>query len=233
MKKERALTIPSATVSRLVTYLRILEELELAGEPRTSSSDLAERAQVTAFQVRKDLAYFGRFGKRGMGYSVALLKREIIDALGLNLHWPVIVVGMGRLGHAIANFPVAAEYQFEYVGLFDVDPQVVGTSVGNLPILHMSQLPSFVHERGVKMAFLTVPPERAQATAEKLVQAGITSILNFAPIVLRPPLDEDEKDVGKTKTWHNVTVENVDFLAGMKRLAYYTHDPKSPAVEEV
>ncbi|ADY26330.1 Redox-sensing transcriptional repressor rex [Deinococcus proteolyticus MRP] len=227
------MTIPSATVSRLVTYLRILEELELSEVRHTSSGDLAERAQVTAFQVRKDLTYVGRHGTRGKGYTVAVLKREIIRVLGLNQRWKVVIVGMGRLGHAIANFPVAAEYQFEYAGLFDVDPNVVGTSVGGLPIRHMSGLPKFVSEQGVDMAFLTVPPERAQAAAEQLVQAGIYSILNFAPIVLRPPAPQDEKEISKTREHHNVTVENVDFLAGMKRLAYYTRRPSGPEAEDI
>lgn len=226
------MTIPSATVSRLVTYLRILEELELDEVKHANSGDLAERAQVTAFQVRKDLTYVGRCGTRGKGYPVAVLKREIIRVLGLNQRWKVVIVGMGRLGHAIANFPVAAEYQFEYTGLFDVDPRVVGTAVGGLPIRHMSQLPEFVQEQGVDMAFLTVPPERAQAAAETLVEAGIHSILNFAPTILRAP-QPDEKEISKTKEHYTVTVENVDFLAGMKRLAYYTRKPDAPAKEDV
>ena len=121
--------IPTAAVSRLVTYLRILEDLERAQTLTTSSGALAGRAQVSAFQVRKDLAYFGRFGTRGMGYTVSVLKRELTRVLGLNRSWNVVIVGMGRLGQAIAHYPGASEYQFGYVGLFDVKADLIGQHV--------------------------------------------------------------------------------------------------------
>ncbi|MFC6591461.1 redox-sensing transcriptional repressor Rex [Deinococcus lacus] len=219
------MTIPSATISRLVTYLRILEQLETEEVARTNSHDLAERAQVNAFQVRKDLAYFGRFGTRGMGYTVPVLKRELMRVLGLTQRWRVIIVGMGRLGQAIANYPVGSDYQFEYVGLFDVNPALIGQRHQGLTIQPMDELHEFMKTHQVDMGFLAVPPEKAQAAAQALAEAGVRGILNFAPTVLQPRLIATENGDEISEEWHNVTIENVDFLAGMKRLAFYLLNP--------
>lgn len=217
--------IPTAAISRLVTYLRILEHLEEQDISRTSSSDLAERAGVTAFQVRKDLAYFGRFGTRGMGYTVPILKRELVRVLGLNQTWNIVIVGVGRLGQAIANYPGASDYQFQYVGLFDVNEDLIGQQVRHLNIQHVANLPAFVRENRVDMGFLAVPPERAQDAAQALVDAGVRGILNFAPVVIQPRTIEraGQQEIGDE--WRAVIVENVDFLAGMKRLAFYILNP--------
>lgn len=229
------LNIPSATISRLVTYLRILEKLELAGVNRTSSKHLSELAQVSAFQVRKDLAYFGRFGTRGMGYTVGVLKRELRRILGLTRPWNVVILGMGRLGQAIANYPGASEYEFSFVGLFDVDPHRVGQQVRHLTIEHMDSLGGFVSrqgEGGVDMGFLAVPPDKAQEVAQILVEAGVKGVLNFAPVVLQPRLLEGGGREGElSEEWRGVVVENVDFLAGMKRLAFYILNPNLKELE--
>lgn len=217
--------IPSATISRLVTYLRILENLEHEGISRTSSTDLAERAQVSAFQVRKDLAYFGRFGTRGMGYTVPVLKRELMRVLGLTQAWNVVVLGIGRLGEAIANYPGASEYAFSYVGLFDVAEHLIGKEVRGLKVRHVSELREFVAGQRVDMGFLAVPPERAQDAAQSLVEAGVRGILNFAPVVIQPRTVERAGHGEVSEEWKGVIVENVDFLAGMKRLAFYILNP--------
>ncbi|THF67761.1 redox-sensing transcriptional repressor Rex [Deinococcus sp. Arct2-2] len=217
--------IPTAAISRLVTYLRILEQLETQDVSRTSSNDLAERAQVSAFQVRKDLAYFGRFGTRGMGYTVPILKRELVRVLGLNRTWSVVIVGMGRLGQAIANYPGASDYRFQYVGLFDVNPQIVGQQIRDLRVQHTEQLRDFVSATPVDMGFLAVPPDRAQDAAQALVDAGVRGILNFAPVVIQPRTTERGGISEPGDEWRNVTIENVDFLAGMKRLAFYILNP--------
>jgi redox-sensing transcriptional repressor len=237
--------VPTAAISRLVTYLRILEQLETRDISRTSSTDLAERAGVSAFQVRKDLAYFGRFGTRGMGYTVPILKRELVRVLGLNQTWNVVIVGVGRLGQAIANYPGASDYQFQYVGLFDVSPELVGRRVRDLTVQHIEGLREFVRFNKVDMGFLAVPPDRAQDAAQALVDAGVRGILNCAPVVIGPrPTDERvadhrsgggnaQQDIGDE--WRGVIVENVDFLAGMKRLAFYTLNPHlkdSPVPED-
>ncbi|MDV6373899.1 redox-sensing transcriptional repressor Rex [Deinococcus arenicola] len=238
--------IPTAAISRLVTYLRILEQLETQDVSRTSSTDLAERAGVTAFQVRKDLAYFGRFGTRGMGYTVPILKRELVRVLGLNQTWNVVIVGVGRLGQAIANYPGASDYQFQYVGLFDVSPELVGRRVRDLTVQHISDLRDFVRDHRVDMGFLAVPPDRAQDAAQALVNAGVRGILNFAPVVIGPRPPEGRTAEGHSHNaahalqesgddWRGVIVENVDFLAGMKRLAFYILNPHlkdSPVPED-
>jgi redox-sensing transcriptional repressor len=211
---DKPLSIPTATISRLVTYLRILTNLERTGVNRTSSDHLAEEAQVSAFQVRKDLAYFGRFGTRGMGYTVLTLRRELQRILGLNRRWSVAIIGMGRLGQALADYRGYSEsnlYDFDLKGLFDVDPNKIGLVMSGLNVSHINDLEPAVREFGIDMGFVTVPVEKAQEAADALVRAGVKGILNFAPTVLEVPDD--------------VAVEQVDFLAGMKRLAFYILNP--------
>jgi redox-sensing transcriptional repressor len=203
--------VPSATVGRLVTYLRLLTELEEEGTRTTSSDELATRAHVSAFQVRKDLAYFGRFGTRGAGYTVATLRRELRRILGLTRPWTVAIVGMGRLGQALADYPNFDRYDFRLRAAFDADPSKAGLHVGGLVVDPIEALPERVAELGVDMAFLTVPAASAQDAADALVAAGVRGILNFAPAVL---------DVPET-----VHVEPIDFLAGLKRLAYHMVGP--------
>lgn len=201
--------IPSATVSRLVTYLRVLTDLEQNGLTRTSSEHLAAEAQVTAFQVRKDLAYFGSFGTRGSGYSVQSLRLELRRILGLTRPWKVAIVGMGRLGQALADFPQLGEYDFELVTAFDVDRAKIGRRIGGVVVRPLDELPRATAEFGLDIVFLTVPVPAAQVATDAVVRAGIGGILNFAPTVVSTPPD--------------VWVETVDFLAALKRLAYFMH----------
>ncbi|WP_027882382.1 redox-sensing transcriptional repressor Rex [Meiothermus rufus] len=203
--------VPSAAISRLVTYLRILEDLEARGINRTSSEQLAEEAQVTAFQVRKDLSYFGSYGTRGVGYTVQVLRRELRQILGLNRRWGLCIVGMGRLGQAIADYPGFSEI-FELRGLFDHDPAKLGLTFHGLAVESMENLPRAVAERRIEFGLLAVPADSAQAVANRLVESGIKGILNFAPIVLEVPKE--------------VAVENVDFLAGLSRLSFFVLNPK-------
>ena len=205
-------TIPTATISRLVTYLRILSELEAQGIKNTSSDQLAEEAQVSAFQVRKDLAYFGRFGTRGAGYTVPTLRRELRRILGLTRAWNVGIVGMGRLGQAIAHYPNFDQYDFSLKAFFDINPERVGEEIKGIKVHHTDDLAQVIKERGVDIGFLTVPQDAAQDAADLLVAAGIRGILNFAPRVITVPSD--------------VHVEPVDFLAGLKRLSFYIVNPQ-------
>lgn len=204
--------IPTATVSRLVTYLRILTQLEDGGVPRTSSDHLAGEAQVSAFQVRKDLAYFGRFGTRGAGYSVPTLRRELRRILGLNQPWKVAIVGMGRLGAALADYPNFDRFDFQLIAAFDVDPAKIGRCIAGIDVEHVDALDAAVRERHLQIGFVTVPPDAAQDAADRLVAAGIKGILNFAPAVINVAED--------------VRVEPVDFLAGLKRLSFYIQEPQ-------
>lgn len=204
-------SIPTATVSRLVTYLRILSTLEDAGVERTSSEHLAREARVSAFQVRKDLAYFGRFGTRGAGYDVSMLRGELMRILGLTRPWNVAIVGMGRLGQALAEYPNLERYDFRLRAAFDVDPAKVGQPVGDLTILHLDELARVTEQEPIDIGLLTVPSEAAQAAADALAAAGVQGVLNFAPTVIDAP--------------DGTHVEPIDFLAGLKRLSFYLQEP--------
>lgn len=205
--------IPSAAVGRLVTYLRILGQLEARGVQQTSSGYLAGEAQVSAFQVRKDLTRFGSFGKRGAGYTVATLRREIRGILGLTRPWNVAIVGMGRLGQAIADYPNFGEYDFSIRAFFDSDERKVGSTISEIEISHSNEMARVVAEREIDIGFITVPQDSAQAVADDLVAAGVRGILNFAPTIVNVPPD--------------VKVESVDFLVGLKRLAFYLKPPEN------
>jgi redox-sensing transcriptional repressor len=205
-------TVPSATISRLVTYLRVLSQLETQGVKKTSSDHLADQANVSAFQVRKDLAYFGRFGTRGAGYIVPTLRRELRRILGLTRPWSAVLMGTGRLGHAIAHYPNFHDYDFSLKACFDTDPDKIGSKVASYTILQPDELPRVVLEKGVDIGIIATPQETAQDAADALADAGIKGILNFAPTVLNVPA--------------GVHVENVDFLAGLKRLSFYILNPQ-------
>ena len=203
--------IPDATITRLVRYLRALERMEEAGAVRTSSEELARATGVTAFQVRKDLAYFGSYGTRGVGYTVPVLRRELRQILGLGRRWRLIIVGMGRLGQALADYPGLAE-GYELVAGFDVDPEILGRRVGPVTVRPMEELEATVRDEHVDVALLAVPEGQAQGVAERLVRAGVQGLLNFAPVVLSLP--------------EEVAVENVDFMAGLSRLGFFMLNPR-------
>lgn len=204
-------SIPSATVSRLVTYLRILSALAEAGVTRTSSEHLAREAHVSAFQVRKDLAYFGRFGTRGAGYLVDTLRSELMRILGLTRPWNIAIVGMGRLGEALADYPNLERYDFRLRAAFDVDPDKVGRTVGPVLVRHLDELGRVAADEPLDIGLLTVPAEAAQAAAEALHAAGVRGVLNFSPTVIDAP--------------EGMHVEPVDFLAGLKRVSFYLQSP--------
>lgn len=214
MPKDKPEKVPTATISRLVTYLRILTQLEQQGISKSSSEHLAEEAHVSAFQVRKDLAYFGRFGTRGEGYKVFTLRRELGRILGLTRSWGAALVGAGRLGQALAHYPNFnhENFNFHLKACFDIDPAKIGQEIAGYRVAHPDSLPQVVREKGIDIGLLTVPQEHAQDAADALVRAGIKGILNFAPTVIEVPKD--------------VHVEAVDFLAGLSRLSFYIQNPQ-------
>ena len=178
--------IPEATVARLPVYLRSL--LEIAGDATTVSSErLAELAGVNAAKVRKDLSYLGSYGTRGVGYDVEYLLFQMSRELGLTQHWPVVIVGIGNLGHALANYGGFGASGFHVVALIDADPTKIGQSVAGLTIQAMSELPAVVREHDVAIGIIATPAHAAQDVADLMVDAGVTSILNFAPAVLTVP----------------------------------------------
>ncbi|HVL03204.1 MAG TPA: redox-sensing transcriptional repressor Rex [Acidimicrobiales bacterium] len=176
--------IPEATVARLPVYLRSL--LELAGRATVtiSSERLAEMAGVNAAKVRKDLSYLGSYGTRGVGYDVEFLLFQMSRELGLTQDWPVVIVGVGNLGLALANYAGFSERGFPVGALVDADPAKVGERVGDLVIRSIDDLDAVVAELGTVIGVVATPAQVAQEVADRLVAAGVRSILNFAPVVV-------------------------------------------------
>lgn len=181
--------IPEATVARLPLYLRGLLEMAEAHISTVSSERLAELAGVNAAKVRKDLSYLGTYGTRGVGYDVQYLVFQISNELGLTKDWPVVIVGIGNLGHALANYRGFSARGFRVVALVDVDPAKVGKEVGGLVVRHLDELPEIVAAEGVAIGIIATPASAAQEVADRLVAAGVRSILNFAPAVITVPDD--------------------------------------------
>ncbi len=179
--------IPDATVERLPEYLRILSAAADEGVDHISSDRLAELAGVNAAKVRKDLSYLGSYGTRGVGYETAYLVYQIRHELGLDHDWPVVIVGAGNLGQALAGHGGFGERGFPVVGIVDVDPAKVGSVIGGVRVRHLDDLAQVVGSKQVSIGVIATPPTAAQEAAELLVRAGVTSILNFAPVVLAVP----------------------------------------------
>jgi redox-sensing transcriptional repressor len=199
--------IPEATVTRLPVYLRSLLEVTGEGQSTISSERLAEMAGVNAAKVRKDLSYLGSYGTRGVGYDVDYLQFQINRELGLTHDWPVVIVGLGNLGQALANYGGFTDRGFPVAALVDADPAKVGTELGLHTIHHTDDLGILVRERGITIGVIATPAGGAQEVADKLVAAGVTSILNFAPAVLSVP--------------DGVSVRKVDLALELQILSFY------------
>lgn len=187
MAEAKRRRIPEATVARLPVYLRILLELAEDKTATISSERLAELAGVNAAKVRKDLSYLGSYGTRGVGYDVEYLMFQMSRELGLTQDWPVVIVGIGNLGSALANYAGFTERGFPVAALVDADPRKMGQTVGGLAIRHIDELPDIVSEHGSAIGIIATPAAAAQSVADRMVEAGITSILNFAPAVITVP----------------------------------------------
>ena len=183
------------TVRRLSVYTRCLLQLEEDGVKTVSSQDLAERFNLNSAQVRKDLAYFGEFGVRGIGYYVAGLKAELQRILGLDREWPVALIGFGNLGSALFHYKGLGRQGFRIAVIFDDDPAKTNREANGVPIFATRDLAREVKARGVQIAIVAVPAEAAQSVADQLVAAGIKAVLNFAPTRIRLPRDVRLKDV--------------------------------------
>lgn len=179
--------IPEATVARLPVYLRILVGLVEDKTSTISSEQLAELAGVNAAKVRKDLSYLGSYGTRGVGYDVEYLMFQMSRELGLNHDWPVVIVGIGNLGAALANYGGFSERGFPVAALVDADPAKVGTTLGDMTIRHLDELPEIAAELGTAIGIVATPAPVAQEVVDRLVAAGITSVLNFAPAIVNVP----------------------------------------------
>jgi redox-sensing transcriptional repressor len=199
--------IPEMTVRRLSVYTRCLQQLEEDGVKTVSSQELAERFNFNSAQVRKDLAYFGEFGVRGIGYYVSGLKAELQRILGLDREWPVALVGLGNLGSALFHYKGFARQGFRIVVVIDDDPAKIGRDIESVPIVASRDMAREIKTRSVQIAIVAVPPEAAQAVTEQLVAAGIKAVLNFAPTRLR---------VGR-----DVRLKNVDLSIELETLSFY------------
>ncbi|HET7397259.1 MAG TPA: redox-sensing transcriptional repressor Rex [Intrasporangium sp.] len=187
--------VPDATVARLPEYLRTLSRLAEHGVSSVSSEELASAVGVRSAQLRKDLSRLGSYGVRGVGYEVDTLALEISRVLGLTRDWPVAVVGMGNLGHALASYSGFATKGFRIVALFDDDPALVGEEVGGVAIRPFAELPSCASEQRIAIGVIATPAAAAQAVGEALVAAGVMSILNFAPASIAVRGDVDVRRV--------------------------------------
>jgi redox-sensing transcriptional repressor len=191
--------IPDATVSRLPMYHRSLLSLTARGVLLVSSEELAEASGVSSAKLRKDLSFLGSYGTRGVGYEVEFLLYQIARALGLTQVWPVVIVGIGNLGNALAGYPGFASRGFSVVGLFDTDPNRVGETVTvagkDIVVSNISKLPQVVLSSGASIGVIATPEAAAQEVCDLMVRNGITSILNFAPVLIEVPAGVDVRRV--------------------------------------
>ena len=187
--------IADSTVRRLSLYLRFLEESVQRGLVTISSDELARRGGTTSAQVRKDLSFFGSFGKRGLGYSVPELIESLREILGLRRDWQVIIVGAGKIGTALAQYRGFRQRGFRVVAVYDRDPKKIGTKWDALTVRDMEQIERDIANEQPDIVVLTTPAEEAQAVVDRLVKAGIRALLNFAPIQLQVPPDVTLKNV--------------------------------------
>ncbi len=199
-------TPPKSAVLRLSAYLRLLETLAAEGSRSVASSQLARRLGSTAAQVRKDLACFGQFGRRGVGYDVSGLAGALRHVLGTDQVWNVVLVGAGDLGSALMRYRGFGRRGFKFVAAFDVSPGRLGTEIEGVPVMHIDRLAEIVRKHRVKLAVVAVPNWAAQQVVDQLCEAGVTGILNFAPAALDTPA--------------TVSVGLVDLAASLEQLSF-------------
>jgi redox-sensing transcriptional repressor len=201
------LEIPEVVINRLPVYARALAELAAAGETVVSSQALGEVLDVTPAQIRKDLSYFGRFGKQGRGYNVRGLLAKLQEILGIDRQWRLALIGVGRLGQAIAEYGGFGPQGFEIVAAFDSNPRLVGSKVGGVEIHDTDRLGEFLRSTRVDIGIVAVPAAEAQRVVDLLVEAGIRAILNYAPITAHVPRD--------------VAIRHIDPVLAMQSMTFY------------
>ena len=202
--------VPDIIVSRLPVYLRALQFMAANGYTTTSSQELGEKVGISAAQIRKDLSQFGEFGKQGTGYHISFLIDRLLQILKVEQVWDVVLVGMGELGHAILRYQGFLNRGFRIVTCFDSDPAKIGSKVETFTVQDVKNVVEKVKSANIKMAMLCVPASAAQNITEKLVEAGIEGILNYAPVSLAVP--------------GNVRVQYIDPVIGLQRMAYYLNE---------
>ena len=206
-RTQQRIDVPEVVVARLPQYVRVLNMLLADGIQVANSQMLGEKLQVTPAQIRKDLSYFGRFGKQGRGYSVPHLLDELKQILGLNSHWNVVVIGVGRLGRAILSYPGFTPDGFHLVAALDNNPGLVGQDVDGLVVRPVEELNQVVKEYGISIAVVAVPGVHTQGVVDRLVECGIRAILNYAPTTPQVPPD--------------VNIRNIDPVLSLQSMTFY------------
>jgi redox-sensing transcriptional repressor len=199
--------IPDIVIGRLPIYLRALTQLVQQGQEITSSHELGQRLGISSAQIRKDLSHFGEFGKQGTGYQISHLQAQLKQILQVDREWPMVVVGAGDLGRAIAHYGGFVERGFRVVAIFDNDPAKIGTGQGNMKVIEGARMKSVIRELNVKIAMIAVPANHAQEVADELVEAGVRALLNYAPYNLSVP--------------EGVRVQYIDPVTLLQRMTYY------------
>lgn len=199
--------VPEIVIARLPQYLRVLHSISDAGIDVISSLQLGKQMQVTPTQIRKDLSHIGRFGKQGKGYNVGYLATELERVLGLNKNWYVCLIGIGRLGRAILNYPGFAPEGFQVKAAFDIDACVIGQTIGDVIIQPIDELKDTITKNTIKIGITAVPSNMTQEVVELLTSCGITSILNYAPMY--------------PQVQPHIKVRNVDPVLALQSMTYY------------
>lgn len=203
--------ISELTTNRLSVYLRCLNELSAKGIKTVSSDDLAKRFHLNSAQIRKDLAYFGEFGVRGVGYYVETLRQDLIKILGLDNEHRVCIVGSGRLGTALADYYEYSQTNFSVVALFDTDKSKIGQKIGNTKVYDIKKFAEVVEKEEIDVAVIAVPAQFAQSVLDLVTTAGIKAVMNFAPIPLKVEGD--------------VKIKSVDLTISLESLSYFLAQP--------
>jgi redox-sensing transcriptional repressor len=199
--------VPDIVVARLPLYLRALTAMQNSGKDFTSSQEMAAWLGISSAQIRKDLSHFGEFGKQGTGYSIAGLQEKLRQILNIEREWPIVIIGAGHIGRAVANYTGFAHRGFRVCAVFDSDPAKIGSSVGLQQVRDMAELSDFARGNKVRLAMIAVPANAAQDVADRVVAAGISAILNYAPINVNVP--------------DHVRVENIDPVLHLQHMTYY------------
>ena len=201
------LVVPEVVIRRLPLYVRVLTQFSSQGNSVISSEQLGLQLHMTPAQIRKDLSYFGRFGKQGRGYDVSMLEQQLRSILRLDRAWNAAVIGMGRLGRAVVSYPGFAPEGFNILAAFDINNDIVGQNISGLRVQSISQLATAVKKLDIKIGIVSVPIDHAQEVIDALVKSGIKSILNYAP--LSPNVPE------------NVNVNSIDPVLSLQSMTYY------------
>jgi redox-sensing transcriptional repressor len=214
------LEIPEVVIDRLPIYFRLLSRISEEGRTTISSQELGEELDVTPAQIRKDLSYFGRFGKQGRGYSVQRLLDELRGILGLDRRWSVVVVGIGRLGRAVASYPGFQGQGFDIIARYDANTNVIGSDIDGDPVRDVADLESDLRENHAEIGIITVTAQHAQDVANVLTRGGVRAILNYTPTRIQVPPTVEKKDINpvlflQSMTYHlKRRIEQLDVLRG-------------------